>query len=143
MTNLKSDLQNLPIFPNWITVKSAAKRLGVSTNAIYWRINNGDFRDVYRLGEPEQERFVILLHEEEVAELAATMKAAAQRSQTDTFTYQVLQQQWNRRVKEWARSEPALFEQINAFGRPGQAMCDAYLRAHPDDPRPVKPERSE
>lgn len=136
MTNLKSDLQHLPIFPNWITVKSAAKRLGVSTNAIYWRINNGDFQDVYRLGEPEQERFVILLHEDEVAELAATIK----QQKVHEVTYPDLIREFNRRVKQWARHQPGLSDRVKELGVPHQDLVDAYLRVHPRDPRPVKPE---
>lgn len=138
MATRKSELASLPVLPGWVTMVQAAKILGMTLPGVHWRINNGDFKWVFRVGGEDGERMTVLINENEVLEFDKNReRRAGERAVDLAFRRQL--REWNRRVKAWAAEHMPDAGALYQSGPPTKAVRAAFEEANPDDPRPVKP----
>lgn len=135
MAQLK--LADIPELEGWVSVAKAAKIFGVHKESVYYMIHHqGLFEGVRRIGgdpsDPsgKKERTYLIIPAAEVERVRAE-KAAAPTG--PPLAEQI--KEWNKRIKQWGAANGY---RTGPYGRPLDALRDAYLAAHPDDPRPTR-----
>lgn len=135
-TGRYSDRVNeLPELPRFINIAQAARILGITKTSVYYKIyDQKKFNVVYRVGggkdAPPDDRPYILLLKVEVEDLAKAEREAAAE-----VPLRIQINLWNRRVKEWGRQNG--WGVVNPKGRPNLDLIEAYVKSHPNDPRPA------
>lgn len=129
-------LKDIPEHPHLMSVAQVAKYFGITKTAVYYKVYNQErFKQVYRIGgdpdDPhgEKERPFLLLLRSEVE----MVKAAEEAAKVGPSHPQKVNE-WNKRVKAWGRGQG--YSTVNERGRPNKLLTEAYITAHPDDPRP-------
>lgn len=127
--------REFPALPDLMTVAQAAKLFGLTKTAMYHRIHNmNQFKNVWSLGDPDNERQIIVLLRDEVEKVKAEEDYLAEYAATH-LPYEQRLNEWTRRVKQWGRDQGSFDVRLN--GHASGELVSAYLRVHPDDTRPV------
>lgn len=127
-------IEDIPELPGYISVSRVAAKFGMTKASIYYKIyEQGAFRHVYKVtGSDDDQRPVLLLLESEVEQVY--------RAEKERENYVPLRERthaWNKRVKQWGRdSKWGGGVPIHAAGQAHRDLQLAYVKAHPDDPRP-------
>lgn len=121
----------IPVSPEWVGVSEAARMLGVSRTSVYYRIyDQGKFQQVYRLGDEEGERSVLILSRREVEQVVR------EEQQEQPRPLRVRRFEWTKRVKAWAQ-QAEWAGHVARRGRLTDDLVAAYEQGHPEDPKPV------
>lgn len=133
------ELSEIPELEGWVSVTKAAKLMGLSKPSIYYMIHDqGLFNGVRRIGgdpmDPSgiKERAYLLIPQEEVERVQAERQARA--AKEPPLHVQI--NNWNTRLNDWGRANGF---HVTTTGRPTNALVEAYVEAHPLDPRPARP----
>lgn len=127
-------IDDVPELAGYLTVAQVVEKYGVNKQTVYyWIFNQMAFRSVCKVTKGgDSKRPVLLLATSEVEKVLAK-RAEVQNKPPD---YKELLRRWNKRVKDWARNEGWTQTLISVTGPPNRLMVEAYMKEHPDDPRP-------
>lgn len=125
-------IKDVPPLPHYVTVKQAAKMLGMSKTSVFYNIYNTRLlREVFKVGDEEDgDRPVVLILRSEVEQVVGKLAAAPVKTLDD------LRADWNRRVKQWGVDSGWNKFRISEKGVPRKELVEDYLASHPGDPRP-------
>ncbi len=129
-------IDDIPVFPDYITVARAAQLLGQTKEGIYHKIySSRTLPRVFKvLGADENSRAILLIHEADVLELRDELKRteAARASEP----YRLRLRAWYQRVKTWGRENGFDPQTIHHAGPATLQLQKAYINTHPYDRRP-------
>jgi hypothetical protein len=131
-------LDTIPVMTDYVTVTQAAEILGITRNGVFYKIyDQRIFNTIVRVAEEDdisreasKRRPVLLIKRWEVE--AVAKGELPKRSKSP----QLVRKEWNRRVKEWGGSTGNPEFRVAPTGAPRAVLIDAYVAAHPEDPRP-------
>lgn len=130
------ELSDFPELEGYVSVAKAAQLMNVSKPSVYYMIyDQGLFAGVRRIGgDPAdpgglKERAYLLIPEDEFERVRAERE-------TKKPPLHKLVHAWNERVRAWGKANDF---HTTEWSRPTTALVEAYLKAHPDDPRPARP----
>lgn len=130
MSETPRSTDDFPDLPGYLSIKQAAKLLGVAKFTIFHNIYERRlYRCVYKFGD---ERAMLALLESEFRAVHADRLNGVPKP-TSLVTRQ---REWRSRVVAWARETGWDKTFINRTGMVPRVLHADYLAAHPEDPRP-------
>lgn len=135
-TKKELDFRDLPELPGYMGFAEAAKLFGLSKQGMYYRAFDLKQFLVYRVGGNYGERPFYLLVRAEVERVFREERDQGEQ-QDAVMSLRDRTNAFNRRVKDWGSKHGWARTRINVKGRPHYELVDAYLKAHPEDAKPV------
>lgn len=127
-------VENIPVMTEYVTVAQAAEILGITRTGVFYKIYDQRlFNTLVRVAEEDdtpKKRPLLLIKRWEVEAVARGELPKRAKSSHE------VRREWNRRVKEWGGSTGEPEFRVAPTGAPRSVLIEAYLQAHPNDPRP-------
>jgi hypothetical protein len=127
-------IDEIPDLPGYLSVAQVVERYGINKQTVYYMIfSQRAFKRVFKISRGSDAKRVVLMLNE--AEVASVMQQREERGHRPPSRKAALRD-WTYRVKQWGWDNKWTATPIAKSGPPTRQLVDAYLQAHPDDPRP-------